>query len=144
MIELKNTGLSDEVIRAMTKASKTQNERTNADVAVAKSTPAAQTTDAKVAIAKREIVPPASAVSGITVRFTSTPSNAEVNVDGNYWGSTPTAELKRLPAGSHTIVVRKNGYKPWERKIELAPGDDRTVNAELEVDPLKPRIAGSN
>lgn len=80
----------------------------------------------------------------IVVRFTSIPSNAEVNVDGNYWGSTPTADLARLPAGMHTIVVRKLGYKPWERKIDLAAGDDRTVNAELEVDPTKPRVSGLN
>lgn len=144
MIDLKNTGLSDEVIRAMTKASKAQNERSDADVAVAKPTPAARTTDAKVVIAKPEIVSPSSSVSGITVRFTSTPSNAEIDVDGNYWGSTPTADLKRLQAGTHTITVRKSGYRPWERKIELAAGDDRTVNAELEVDPTKPRISGLN
>jgi PEGA domain len=144
MIDLKNTGLSDEVIRAMTKASKAQNDRPAAEVAVAKPTPAVQTTDAKVAIAKPEIVSPSSSAGGITVRFTSTPSNAEIDVDGNYWGSTPTADLKRLQAGTHTITVRKSGYKPWERKIELVAGDDRTVNAELEVDPTKPRVSGLN
>jgi hypothetical protein len=42
----------------------------------------------------------------------------------------------------HTIVVKKLGYKPWERKIDLAVGDDRTVNAELEIDPSKPHVAG--
>ena len=109
-----------------------------------KPVPAAQTTDAKVVIAKPEVFSASSSVSGITGRFTSTPSNAEIDVDGNYWGSTPTADLKRLPAGTHTITVRKSGYKPWERKIELAAGDERTVNAELEVDPTKPKIAGLN
>jgi hypothetical protein len=81
---------------------------------------------------------------GITVRFTSAPSGAEVNVDGYYWGTTPTADLTRLPAGSHAIVVKKIGYHPWESKIELAAGDDRTINAELEVDTSKPRISGLN
>ncbi|HZW05337.1 MAG TPA: PEGA domain-containing protein [Candidatus Nitrosotalea sp.] len=82
----------------------------------------------------------------IIVRFNSTPTNAEVQVDGEYWGSTPTAELTRLPAGSHTIVVKRIGYQPWERKITLAPGDDRTISAELQaqpIDPTKPRIVGN-
>jgi hypothetical protein len=83
--------------------------------------------------------------SGVVIRFTSTPSNAEVQIDGEYWGSTPTASLTRIPAGPHTILVRKLGYQPWERKITLAEGDDRTVDAELELDgkdPTKPRISG--
>jgi len=105
--------------------------------------PPAQPT-APVATSKIASSPPAD---GITVRVTSAPSNAEVDLDGNYWGSTPTADLKRLPPGTHTIVVKKLGYTPWERKIDLAAGDDRTINAELEavpVDKTKPRISGLN
>jgi hypothetical protein len=88
--------------------------------------------------------PPAPAPRGIIVRFTSTPGNAEVDVDGSYWGTTPTADLTRLQGGTHTISVRKLGYKPWERKLDLAAGDNRTINAELEVDPTKGHIAGLN
>lgn len=82
----------------------------------------------------------------IVVRFTSVPTNAEVKIDGEYWGTTPTADLTRLPAGLHTIVVKKPGYLPWERKVTLASGDDRTINAELEAQPndaTKPRIVGN-
>jgi hypothetical protein len=82
---------------------------------------------------------------GIVVRFTSTPTDSEVQIDGEYWGGTPTADLTRLPAGSHTILIKKLGFQPWERKISLALGDDRTINAELEPqtqDPNKPRISG--
>lgn len=81
----------------------------------------------------------------IIIRFISTPANAEVQVDGEYWGSTPTADLTRIQAGAHTILVKKLGFQPWERKITLALGDDRTINAELEPqtqDPNKPRISG--
>ena len=63
-------------------------------------------------------------------------------MDGSYWGTTPTSDLTRLQAGTHTIVVKRLGYKSWERKIDLAVGDERTVNAELEVDPSKPRVTG--
>jgi hypothetical protein len=82
----------------------------------------------------------------ILVRFTSTPGDAEVNIDGEYWGATPTADFTRLLAGAHIILVKKLGYQPWERKVTLALGDDRTINAELEAqpnDPTKPRIVGN-
>jgi hypothetical protein len=82
-------------------------------------------------------------VAPIIVRFISIPENAEVSVDGEYWGTTPTADLPRLSAGSHTILVRKVGYESWERKITLTQGDDRTVSAELKPnDATKPRISG--
>jgi hypothetical protein len=87
---------------------------------------------------------PSANQGGITVRFRSTPPNAEVDIDGVYWGTTPTADLTRLPAGTHAIVLRKAGYQRWERKIDLAIGDDRTVQAELEIDNAKARISGLN
>jgi len=111
------------------------------DVGVPVAMPAVPSTNAEV---KTETPSPSAPPKGITVRITSTPSNAEIDIDGNYWGSSPTADLTRLPAGTHTITVKKIGYKQWERKIELAPGDDRTVNAELEADPAKPKISGLN
>ena len=120
------------------------NKQVDADAGAA-ITPPAVPTEAEIAAVRKEMPSPSALTKGITVRITSTPSNAEIDVDGNYWGSsTPTADLTRLPAGTHTITVKKIGYKPWERKIELAPGDDRSVNAELEVDPTKPRISGLN
>ncbi|HXP87815.1 MAG TPA: PEGA domain-containing protein [Bryobacteraceae bacterium] len=81
---------------------------------------------------------------GIVIRVTSNPAGAEVDVDGEYWGSAP-ATLTRLAEGAHTIMVKKPGYQNWERKITLTPGDNRTLNAELEAkpnDPTKPHIIG--
>ena len=83
----------------------------------------------------------------IIVRFTSTPPDAELWVDGEYWGATPTADLTRLSAGPHTILVKKLGYQSWERKVTLSLGDDRTITAELQPeqnDGSKPRIVGNN
>lgn len=65
------------------------------------------------------------------VRFTSAPANADLEVDGVYWGTTPSVELTKLKAGSHTIVVKKPGFERWERKIEIAPGGNPPVHAEL-------------
>jgi hypothetical protein len=130
-------------ILALLDASNRQNDRVDAESTAAKTTPSTQK-EAEVVTAKTSPLSPPAPPKDITVRFTSTPSGAEVDVDGNYWGTTPTRELTRLPVGTHTIVVKKIGYKPWERKIDLASGDDRTVNAELEIDPTKPHISGLN
>ena len=85
-------------------------------------------------------------LSQFYLRFTSKPPDAEVIIDGEYWGAAPAAGLTRMEAGPHTIVVKKLGYLLWERKITLASGDDRTISAELEPqpnDPTKPRIVGN-
>ncbi|MGD0618547.1 MAG: PEGA domain-containing protein [Bryobacteraceae bacterium] len=78
------------------------------------------------------------------VTFTSDPPGAEVTVDGEYIGSTPTVELEQKD-GTRIIQIRKRGYLVWERKLTLKDGDVRDVNAELELapqDPSKPRIVG--
>lgn len=89
--------------------------------------------------------PPALAADApVLLRFKSDPASAEVLIDGEYWGSTPTSEIQMKP-GPHTIAMKKRGFQIWERKVTLVPGDTRTVNAELEVervDPNKPKIIG--
>jgi len=57
-------------------------------------------------------------------------------------GQHANGGLEKADAGHPHIVVKKLGFKPWERKLDLALGDDRTVNAELELDPTKPHISG--
>lgn len=50
-----------------------------------------------------------------TVKFDSTPPQAEVLIEGNLVGFTPTAFLK-FQAGTYNVEIIKLGYKPWERK----------------------------
>lgn len=93
----------------------------------------------RVAAARRE------APKVVSVRVTSSPANAELEVDGEYWGTTPTAELNRLKDGPHVLVVKKTGYTRWERTVNLGAGESRVIHAELEAaagDPKRPRIAG--
>ena len=52
--------------------------------------------------------------------ISSTPSGAEIDVDGAYVGNTPAA-LQVTP-GEHFITVKKVGYASWERKIKAMPG----------------------
>ena len=63
------------------------------------------------------------------LEITSNPSGAEISVDGNFVGDTPS-ELA-VAAGVHTITISKHGFKPWERKLTVSSGKV-TVAAELE------------
>ncbi len=72
--------------------------------------------------------PPAPATA--TAAVTSSPAGADVEVDGNYVGSTPS-QLQLIP-GDHTIAVKKRGYKPWSRTMKVAGGAPLNINADLE------------
>jgi PEGA domain len=61
----------------------------------------------------------------------SNPGSADIEVDGNFVGNTPsTVELE---AGDHVVKVSKSGYKAWERKLK-ASGGSVNINAELEAE----------
>jgi hypothetical protein len=61
----------------------------------------------------------------------STPSGADIELDGSFVGSTPSTI--GVPGGDHVISVKKNGYKPWERKLKTSTGK-LTIAADLEAD----------
>src|SRR5437667_531294 len=67
-------------------------------------------------------------VPGATLSVTSTPAGADIEVDGGYIGSTPSAVPVTL--GNHTITVKKQGYSNWERNIRVTGG---TVNVGAEL-----------
>jgi PEGA domain len=62
------------------------------------------------------------------VAIASAPAGAEIEVDGEFVGDTPSS--LELTHGTHTISIMKSGYKTWEKKITLAPGDIK-LNADL-------------
>lgn len=70
-----------------------------------------------------------SSTAGAQLEVTSNPPGAEISIDGNFVGDTPS-ELA-VAAGAHTITISKHGYKPWERKLTVS-GGKVTVTAELE------------
>lgn len=73
-------------------------------------------------------VPAAAAVAAfVTVK--SIPSGADISVDGNYSGSTPSKIS--LATGEHKIAVKESGYAVWQRTITVKPGDDINMNATL-------------
>jgi hypothetical protein len=67
--------------------------------------------------------------SAATVDIVSTPTGAEIKIDGLFAGSTPSS--LELSQGDHAIVIEKRGYKKWERNAKIAGGKVSIV-AELD------------
>ena len=65
-----------------------------------------------------------------SIQFSSDPSGAEITVDGNYVGSTPS--LIKLKPGAHSVKITKKGYAPWVRSFNTEAGESRNIAAELE------------
>ena len=63
------------------------------------------------------------------ISVSSIPPNADIEVDGNFVGNTPS--LIEVTPGEHSVVVKKAGYKIWERKLRVT-GGSVNVSAELE------------
>jgi len=72
----------------------------------------------------------AASQSDAGVEVSSAPSGADVELDGNFVGNTPSTI--GVSQGDHTITVKKNGYKLWEKKIKVTSGNVK-ISAELEA-----------
>jgi hypothetical protein len=94
--------------------------------------------------AEKNAPPQVGATEPGTIKLTSNPTGAEISIDGEYFGYTPTVEVGQK-AGMHNVVMKKRCYVLWERVIILKPGESRAITADLNpepVDPTKPRISG--
>jgi hypothetical protein len=67
-----------------------------------------------------------------SLSISSTPPGADVEVDGNFIGNTPSQI--NLATGDHTVKVTKSGFKSWERKLKIS-GGAVNIAAELEQQP---------
>jgi PEGA domain len=70
--------------------------------------------------AKHTIKAPAGERGESHVHVTSNPSGAEIYIDGNLYGNTPS-DLT-LPAGQHVVRIALNG-KEWTRTVQITTGD---------------------
>jgi hypothetical protein len=72
----------------------------------------------KPATASEALAARATAIAeSSTVVVKSTPDGADITVDGNYVGSTPST--LRLSPADHTIQVAMSGFKAWQRNVSL-------------------------
>lgn len=81
----------------------------------------------KRAEANHPVSPTQSAICKLSVN--STPGGAEIEIDGEFRGDTPSTV--EISPGEHAVTIRKTGYKAWEKKIKLAGAI--TLNADLEM-----------
>jgi hypothetical protein len=80
--------------------------------------------------AEASVVPVAlSKVPDARLSVSSTPDNADIEIDGGFVGNTPS--VVDVATGEHSVVVKKNGYQTWERKLEVTGGEIK-LNADLE------------
>lgn len=67
-----------------------------------------------------------------TIEVRAPEEGASVTVDGRERGATPLAPV-RVPAGSHVVRVYKDGFLPFEVRVEVAGRQAAVVNAKLEA-----------
>jgi hypothetical protein len=63
----------------------------------------------------------------------SEPDGAEIYVDDKFAGNTP-AKLK-LPAGSHSIVLKSRDHATWKRSLEVFKDSQASLKADLDEKP---------
>lgn len=68
-----------------------------------------------------------------TILIRSTPTDAELSVDGRYLGNAPSTV--RLAPGDHLITASAPGRKTWERTVHVTSGSEINITAVLEERP---------
>ena len=74
--------------------------------------------------------PTESAAGTATITVSSEPKAAEIVIDDEYVGNTPST--LSVDPGPHRVVITKKGFEPWDRKMRFRGGDNRTIHADLE------------
>lgn len=64
------------------------------------------------------------------VNFNSNPPGADILIDGNLVGNTPST--LHVDAGRHVIQLRIGGYRSWTRTMVVEPGSSPSIRATLE------------
>jgi len=85
------------------------------------------------------IAPVAAMDTGIKVF--STPSGAQVSVDG-FWYDTTTATFTDIGYGYHTVWVTMDGYQPYTQSVSITSPGIEVINAVLQ--PVPPAIGTLN
>ena len=73
-----------------------------------------------------------------SIRVTSTPSNADVYLDGTDTGKTTPCTLKNVSPGDHAIKVSKEGYADYQETVTVE--ENKTVNVSAVLEELELKI----
>jgi hypothetical protein len=88
--------------------------------------------DAEIAVSKanaRTVSATADVQNGASLLIESDPAGADVELDGKFVGNTPTT--LHLKPGDYTVVVKKEGFQPWSRKVAALSANELRLAAEL-------------
>jgi len=92
---------------------------------------AAAAAQSKVAAAQSPTAPaPAATPTTAKLSVASTPDGADIELDGSFVGNTPS-DID-VPAGEHTVTLKKSGFQTWEKKLKVSSGSNVHLKAELE------------
>jgi hypothetical protein len=83
-----------------------------------------------VAVAPTSAPAVASAQGTSRVNIQSDPVGAEIYLDGEMVGSTPSTLV--IPSGSHQFRVHASGHPDWTRTVKLLPGSEISLSAALD------------
>lgn len=78
------------------------------------------------------------------LRVSSNVSGAELTVDGVVVGRVPLSDPLQVNAGSHTVRLTKEGYRPASKDISIAGGLVETLPFELEPTPKQAALAADS
>src|SRR6266403_3351977 len=94
-----------------------------------KDSPAVSTPSAQASPAQKSSESSFKNNQTVAVSIASSPAGAEIEFDGNFVGNTP--ETLKVLSGDHLVVLRKHGFKSWERKLHVS-GEIVNLTADLE------------
>ena len=68
-----------------------------------------------------------------TLNIRVQPGDAVVVIDGERWDSPAGGSrlAVQLPAGSHRVEVRKDGFKPYTSSVQIRSGETQALNVSL-------------
>jgi hypothetical protein len=68
----------------------------------------------------------------VSVAVNSTPKGADIEIDENFVGNSPSTV--QVTTGQHTITVKKKGFTDWSRKINVTGG---SIHVDADLDPKR-------
>ena len=77
-----------------------------------------------------------------SINVSSTPSDAVIHIDGKKRGNTP-ATITDLSKGKHMVEINMDRYEMWCESINVDPGKEVAVTAELQMNPASISITSN-
>jgi hypothetical protein len=79
-------------------------------------------------------VPTANAMASLKVKLATAVTRAQLFIDGKEQGTLPLNEPLGLPVGEHQVQVKRSGYAPFTKKVQLFAA--RVAEVEVKLQPI--------